>query len=80
MNLQDANKSSLYITTVRPPTEPYEFWKARRRIQQKELEQYLAGRFIWSSHILVNKGTKAIPKLEKVKLQGTYRKPDESAL
>ena len=60
----------MYRTLVRPKTEPYEIWKERRRIQTKEIKEYLKGRFIWKSSALI-KTTKG---LKKIKVQGTYRK------
>ena len=66
---------SLHQTLTRPPTEPYEIWKERRRIQNKELRQYLKGRLIWCSAMMYNKRTELKPEWKKIKVQGTYKKP-----
>jgi hypothetical protein len=80
----------MHQTKVRPPTEPYEIWCARRKLQQKELKEYLKGRVIWRSNILVDKRPphrrfspprkpirkKLISKdLKSVPLLGTYVAP-----
>ena len=78
-----------HITKVRPPTEPYEFHRARQRAQQKDMKEYLRGRVIWRSNLLVPKsqfayfkqvvrgrGYKQIPiGFTKIKGQGTYVSP-----
>lgn len=63
-------------TRVRPPTEPWEFHRARQRAQQKDMKVYLRGRPIWRSNMLmplyeglIVVGTKPMP------LQGTYKTP-----
>jgi hypothetical protein len=48
----------MHQTRVRPPTEPYDIWCARRKMQQKALKEYLRGRPIWISNVLVDKRPK----------------------
>ena len=43
-----------YVTMKRPKTEPYEIWKERRRLQQRDLKLYLKGVVFWPSKV---KGT-----------------------
>lgn len=72
----------MHQTRVRPRTEPYDIWCARRKMQQKALKEYLKGRVIWTSCVTVDtrKGTDRVrpPRkkdLKKVKVQGTYVAP-----
>ena len=67
----------MHQTQVRPRTEPVEFWKARRKLQQKEVKEYLKGKPVWRSMILLDKRKKPTdrPDLERVKLRGTYVMP-----
>lgn len=72
--------SAPYITKVRPPTEPYEFWVARRRAQQKDLKKYLRGFPVWRSSLLIDTrkyplGKPSKKDLKKIPLQGTYVSP-----
>jgi hypothetical protein len=70
----------MHQTRQRPPTEPYEFWKARQKMQRKALKEYLKGNPIWRSNILIDtrKGIKVGPPkktdLKSVVLQGTFVK------
>ena len=39
----------MYLTKVRPRTEPYEFWTARRKVQQQDIKVWLRGRVFHDS-------------------------------
>ena len=49
----------------------YQFFRA---LENKELREYLKGRLVWCSSMMVNKGTDSKPIWEKIKVQGTYVK------
>jgi hypothetical protein len=57
-----------HITKIRPPTEPYEFHRARQKVQQKDMKEYLKGRVVWRSCIRMHNG-------KNFKLEGTYVMP-----
>lgn len=66
----------MHQTKVRPRTEPYDIWCARRKMQRKAIDRYIKyGTPIWRSNILINtnKNPAGKPRLKSVVLQGTYR-------
>jgi hypothetical protein len=70
----------MHSTIKRPRTEPYDIWCARRKIQKKELKQYLKGRPVWISMQLIAYYNESDiyelrPKFKRRKIQGTYVMP-----
>jgi hypothetical protein len=55
-----------HITKIRPPTEPYEIHRARQKVQQRDMKEYLRGRVVWRSCILIptskHHGVKTVTK------------------
>ena len=58
-------QSAPYVTTKRPPTEPYEIWKERRRLQKKAMKEYLRGTLLPNTSKDTN-ATNRFPKPDNV--------------